>query len=445
MSQLSSVERPADGLQLDEPPPKRQIVIALCASVAGWSLDLYDLFILLYVAPALGALFFPSHIPTLSLAAVYAAFAVSCVVRPFGSVVFGSYADKHGRKKTLLLTMGGVGVITSLMGVLPTIQQVGLLAPVLLLCLRVLQGLFVGGVVAATHTIGTETVPPSWRGWVSGAITGAGGGLGSLLASVVFLVISTLFPGDSFNVWGWRCMFFTGLLSALVAILLFNHLNESPFFLQLQKAKKIATKSPVKIIFTEKYRRITIQNILVVFGAAGMYYLTSGYMPTFLAVVNKLPKPEIATILVACGVVATLSPILIGQLSEMIGRRLAFIISAAAGLVLFGLAGFNQMVGLPNGTTLVACGLILVFIGNGVYAPVLIFLNERFPTAIRASGTAVCWNIGFAMGGLMPMFASYLSKDTSSIPGVLTWLLIALSVLVIVSIFFAKETRGQFE
>jgi MFS family permease len=240
-------------------------------------------------------------------------------------------------------------------------------------------------------------------------------------------------------------MFFTGLLTALFAILIFNYLNESPFFLRLQKSKKILQKSPVKTIFEKQYLPVTIQNILVVFGAAGMYYLTSGYMPTFLAVVAKLPKPEIATILVACGVVATLSPIAVGQISEMIGRRKAFMASAAVGLVIFGVAGFNQMVGLPNGTSLVLLALALVLIGNGVYAPVLVFLNERFPTPIRASGTAVCWNIGFAMGGLMPMFASYLSKDTSAIPGVLTWLLLGLAVLVIVAIFFAAETKGKFE
>jgi MFS family permease len=176
-----------------------------------------------------------------------------------------------------------------------------------------------------------------------------------------------------------------------------------------------------------------------------MYYLTSGYMPTFLAVISKLPKPEIASILIGCGVVATLSPILVGQISEIIGRRKAFMLSSAVGLVIFYFVGFNHMVGLPNGTPLVAMALALVFIGNGVYAPVLIFLNERFPTAIRASGTAVCWNIGFAMGGLLPMFASYLSKETSAIPNVLTSLLLGLAVIVIVSIFFASESKGKFE
>ena len=136
---------------------KKQILVALFASVAGWSLDIFDLFLLLFVAPTIGPLFFPAENPVLSLAGVYAGFAVSGIVRPLGGVLFGSLADKRGRKKALFLTMGGVGIITALMGALPTVSQIGVLAAVLFLALRVLQGIFIGGINASTHTIGTET------------------------------------------------------------------------------------------------------------------------------------------------------------------------------------------------------------------------------------------------------------------------------------------------
>ena len=141
----------------------RQMRNAMVASVLGWSLDLFDLFILLYVAPVVGALFFPSSVPTLSLAAVYASFAVTLLVRPVGSAVFGHYADVYGRKSAMLAAIVGVGVSTAAFGLLPTIAQVGIVAPVLFLILRLVQGIFVGGVVASTHTIGTESVSPNWR------------------------------------------------------------------------------------------------------------------------------------------------------------------------------------------------------------------------------------------------------------------------------------------
>jgi len=196
-----------------EPVPavaKKQMRNAIIASVLGWSLDLFDLFILLYVAPVVGALFFPSNVPTLSLAAVYASFAVTLLMRPVGSAIFGHYADVHGRKNAMFVAIVGVGISTAAFGLLPTIAQAGVIAPILFLILRLVQGIFVGGVVASTHTIGTEWAAPNRRGAMSGLVGGGGAGIGALLASFVFLVMSSLFPGDAFAVWGWRCMFFSG-------------------------------------------------------------------------------------------------------------------------------------------------------------------------------------------------------------------------------------------
>src|SRR5580704_2495655 len=142
----------------------RGAVTAIIASILGWSLDLFDLFILLYVAPAIGKAFFPSDSPTLSVAAVYASFAVTLVMRPVGSALFGNYADRHGRKGAMIVAVIGVGLATAAFGLLPTLAQVGIVAPLLFLLLRLLQGIFVGGVVASSHTIGTESVAPQWRG-----------------------------------------------------------------------------------------------------------------------------------------------------------------------------------------------------------------------------------------------------------------------------------------
>src|ERR1700730_6966185 len=146
----------------------RGAVTAIIASTLGWSLDFFDLLILLYVAPAVGKAFFPSDSPTLSVAAVYASFAVTLFMRPVGSALFGNYADRHGRRGAMIVAVIGVGLATAAFGLLPTIAQIGVAAPILFLILRLLQGVFVGGVVASTHTIGTESVPAHWRGLMSG-------------------------------------------------------------------------------------------------------------------------------------------------------------------------------------------------------------------------------------------------------------------------------------
>src|SRR5258708_18976173 len=137
------------------PAATRQMRNAVVSSLLGWSLDLFDLFILLYVAPVVGALFFPSSVPTLSLAAVYASFAVTLLMRPVGSAIFGHYADVHGRKNAMFIAIVGVGFSTAAFGMLPTIAQAGYLAPALFLILRLVQGVFVGRVRAFHPTLRT--------------------------------------------------------------------------------------------------------------------------------------------------------------------------------------------------------------------------------------------------------------------------------------------------
>src|ERR1700728_3452771 len=126
---------------------RRQILTAVIASALGWALDLFDLFILLYVAPIVGKLFFPSAFPTLSLAAVYASFAVTLLMRPVGSALFGSYGDRYGRRGAMIVAVVGVGIATALFRALPTIDQIGVAAPIMFIILRLIQGIFVGGVV----------------------------------------------------------------------------------------------------------------------------------------------------------------------------------------------------------------------------------------------------------------------------------------------------------
>jgi MFS family permease len=423
---------------------RRQILWALIASSVGVGLDMFDMFLLLYVAPTIGELFFPKSVPTLALAGVYAAYATSLVMRPLGSALFGSLADKRGRKKALMLAMTGVGVVTAAMGLLPTVNQIGYFAVALFVILRILQGTFVGGVTASTHTIGTETVPPSWRGWVSGLVTGCGGGVGGLLSALVFWAMSHLFPGPAFATWGWRCMFFSGILSSIFAFIIFRNLNESPFFVEMQKSKPKHRKTPISTLFSSEYRGVMSLNVMIVTGAAAMFYLTSGYLPTFLGVINKIPKPVVGDILIWAGVVTILVPILSGHLSEMFGRRKAILFSAVVNIVVFYFA-FDALAGAKDFTTIAFWALLITCFGNAAYGPLLIFLNERFPTSIRATGTALCWSIGFALGGLVPTLVSIFSPQVQDIPSRLWMFMVGAAVIFFIGGLITPETKGKFE
>ncbi len=426
---------------------KRQATNAMIASLLGWSLDLFDLFILLYVAPVVGALFFPSSVPTLSLAAVYASFAVTLLMRPVGSAVFGHYADMHGRKGAMLVAIFGVGISTAAFGLLPTIKQAGVVAPVIFLVLRLIQGIFVGGVVASTHTIGTESVSPRWRGTMSGLIGGGGAGIGALLASFIFLITSSIFPGDAFAVWGWRCMFFSGLLSSLLGWFIFRGLEESPYFQEQQRNKAAAAAtalaSPVKTIFGGTYRNVLLLNLLITFGGGAGYYLTSGYLPSFLKVVNGLPNNVSSAILMAASGSALVSAVIIGALSDFIGRKKTFLLVGICTLFLLPFC-YLSLAKASDTTTIAFYALAIAFIGNAGYAPVLIFLNERFPTELRATGTGLSWNIGFALGGMMPTFVSLASSGTANIPMSLSIFAVVIFVIYTIGAAIIPETKGNF-
>jgi MHS family proline/betaine transporter-like MFS transporter len=435
---------------------QRQVIGAVAASCMGWALDLFDLFVLLYVAPVIGRLFFPSEHAMLSLAAVYASFAVTLLMRPLGSAWFGSYADRHGRKGAMIIAVVGVGLSTAAFGLLPTVAQVGLAAPILFLLLRLVQGVFVGGVVASTHTIGTESVAPKYRGAVSGLIGGGGAGLGALLASLTFLAMSAIFPGELFDVWGWRCMFFTGIISSVLGLFVFSSLEESPLWKKLAAEKALKTalqsksapvevvRSPLRTLFSRDYRSILFVNLLLTIGGGSGYYLTSGYLPTFLKVVSHAPNGAAAAILMICSVAVLIASIAAGHLSTFIGRKSTFVWIGAIRLV--ALPALFLLLPTAQSITMIGVyAVLLSALGSAGYAPILIFLNERFPTAIRATGTGLSWNIGFAIGGMMPTAVSLVAKDASQLPMTLAIFVGAISVIFLIGAFIVPETLGKLD
>jgi MHS family proline/betaine transporter-like MFS transporter len=410
------------------------------ASVAGWSFDLFDLFIVLYVAGAVGKQIFPSSRPTLSLAAVFASFAVSVLLRPLGAAIFGQYADRHGRKRTLVIVLTGVGVSTSLMGLVPTYGAVGLLAPALFVMLRVVQGVFVGGVVASTHTLGTESVAPHRRGLMSGLVGGGGSAIGAAMASVLFLGVSAAFPGDAFYVWGWRVMFFSGLLAALLSFVTFVSVEESPAW--REAADRSGPRIPLRALVARGERGRFAVNLAVASGAGGMYYLTAGYLPTFVEKVNGLGPTPKGGLLLASSLIVLISAPLAGMASQRFGRRRTMLVLGAVNIVVAPLLLWRMSrLGADDLGALTLTAMALTFIAGGCHAPVIAYLNERYPTALRSRGTALCWNIGFMIGGLLPTFVSLASPGLRDIPSRLIGFVIGALVVYLGANLLSPETR----
>ena len=443
----ASITAPNTGAAPAMPP--RKAFFAGLASTFGWALDLFDLFILLYVAPIVGRLFFPSDQPTLSLAAVYASFAVALLVRPIGSAIFGSYADKHGRKRALLIAMVGVGLSTAAFGLLPTIHQVGIIAPILVLLLRIVQGIFVGGIVASTHTIGTESISPKYRGLMSGLIGSGGAGMGAMLASFAYFVLSRIYPGEAFDEFGWRVMFFCGLISTFFGLIMYRLIDETPAFKQMQadRLKKGASAKPARplhTLFFGEYRNNMLLNLLITFGGGATYYITAGYLPTLLDLVAGVGHENASTVLIISSLGTIVGALTFGGLSDFIGRKKTFLLLGV--LCLFALPSlFMRIAPDLEFSTITLIASSISVLGGGIIAPVLIFLNERFPTILRASGTGLSWNIGFALGGIMPTVVSLVSSTPMDIPFVLAVSSGCLAIVYLIGAFVVPETQGNFK
>jgi MFS transporter, MHS family, proline/betaine transporter len=428
-------------------PSTKQIFLAATVSCLGWALDLYDLLILLYVAPVVGRLFFPANNPLLSLAAVFASFAVTLVMRPVGSALFGSYADRRGRKGALTLAVSMVGVATFLLGVLPTIQQIGVAAPIIFVLLRLVQGIFVGGVTACTGTVGVEAVPERWRGLMSGVIGGGGGGIGGMLAAGVFWITTSLITNAEYEQWGWRILFFTSILSSFMGLMVARKLEESPVWEALAKARSARNsdtprRSPLSLLFSKQHFGVFLANLPLIIAAGAGYYLTSGYLPSYLKIALHLPNDKVSIILSVSSIAALCASLFVGHMSQVFGRRSVFL-----GIGVFRLLALPACCLLMTQTDnlLLLCLLAALFgsCGNAAYAPLLVFLNERFPTTLRASGVGLSWSVGFAIGGMAPTLTVLAVQTPAQLPMSLAAFLIGTSILYLIGALLVPETRGR--
>jgi MHS family proline/betaine transporter-like MFS transporter len=420
---------------------RRRVFSAGAASVMGWSMDLYDLMIILYVAATIGPLLVPAGSETLQLAFVYASFAVTLVMRPLGSAIFGNFADKNGRKKAMLVAITGVGISTALMGAVPTYATAGVAAPLLFVALRLVQGVFVGGVVASTHTLGTETAGPRHRGLMSGLVSGGGAGLGAVTASVVYLVVSSVFPGEAFATTGWRFMFFTGLVAAALSFLVYAKTEESPLWSAQDRTVK-APASPIKSLFSARYRTVFLMNLILVIGGASLYYLTVGFFPTFFGKNLGLEPGDSALALIFANVAVIVGGIVGGVCSDRLGRRRTFVLLGLPTLIGVPLLyAFLSTLGADDLGLITVCAVVMAFLMMTATAPILIFLNERFPTRIRATGTAMSWNVGYALGGMTPTLVTLLSPEVGDIPSRLVIVTAVAAVLFLLGAAVMPETK----
>jgi len=412
------------------------------AAASGWigsALEYYDFFIYATAASLVfPQIFFPAGNPTTAIIASLATYGVGYLARPIGGVVLGHYGDTHGRKKVLVLCLFVMGVATMLVGVLPTYEQVGLLAPALLVILRLIQGFAVAGEISGASSMILEHAPFGRRGFfASFALQGVQAG--QIMAAAVFLPLAHFMPAGAFMSWGWRIPFLSSAVLIVAGVLVRRKVAETPVFVESNRMGAVS-KAPVADAIRYCWRDMirvasmalmnTIPVVATIFGAA--YAVQPAYGIGFDADVY-LWIPVLGNAL------AVVIIPMVGNLSDRIGRRPPIIGGAlGAGLLAFPYLYFISIAQVPLAiiTSLLMWGLIY----QGYNAVFPSFYPELFPARMRVSAMAIAQNVGTMLTALLPALFAAVAPPGSSVPLIVGSITCGVTVLAAIAAFSARET-----
>ncbi|WP_406447866.1 MHS family MFS transporter [Streptomyces sp. NBC_00876] len=407
----------------------------MVASTVGTVMEWYD-FNLYGLASALifGPLFFGSSSTGGTLAS-FATFAVGFAARPIGGMLFGHLGDRIGRKYVLLITMMGMGVTTTLIGVLPTHAMVGIWAPILLIFLRVCQGIAVGGEFAGATLLTVENAPPGKRG-LHGAIPAMGTGAGFVLASAVFGLVSML-PDDSFESWGWRIPFLLSALLVLFGLWVRMGIEETPVFAELEESGE---RERFPLLATVKRQPGAILRVLGITVSGFVWgYLIQAFA---LSYATKELDIEKSTMLWSIALASALEIAAIpfwGWLSDRIGRRVMVAIGLTC-TIAYAFPFFQLLETRNTGLIFLAMVIAIPICKDMVFGPQAALVAELFDARVRYSGISVGREFGGAIfGGTAPFIGTALQASSGSIAPVALYVM-AGCVITAIAVFAGRET-----
>ena len=408
---------------------------AIIAGIAGNVMEWYDFAVYGYFAMVIGRHFFPAKDSASSLLAAFGVFAAGFLMRPLGSLVFGHIGDKLGRKLALTASVMVMAVPTFLMGLLPTYDQVGLAAPVLLVLLRLVQGLSVGGEYTTSGVFLVEQSAPERRGFL-GSFVPLGSTIGVLLGSAVAAAINSFFDEASVNSWGWRLAFLLGLLVGGIGFAIRRQLADD----RSAPGGMPPAASPIRDAFRIQWRTI-LQVVGLNAAGAVAYYMCFVYVTTYLRRIDFIASSRALDIntIALLALLATIVPM--GILSDRVGRK-PVLLAATAGLFVLALPLFWML--HHTETTIVLLGQIAFAVLNAAYwGPSTATMVELVPSGTRCTVLSVGYNLGLAiLGGATPMAAVYTIRHSGYdlSPAVLVMATAAISFFVVLGLGETNRT-----
>jgi MFS family permease len=418
----------------------RKVAIAACF---GTFLEWYDFLTFATLAVVFAPLFFPSSDPSTALLASLATFGVGMVVRPIGAAIFGSIGDRIGRRPVFMITITLMGIATVCVGFLPTYAQVGIWAPILLVSLRLLQGLSAGGEIGGSAVYLTEHAGDSNRGLKTSFLQ-LMGPLGILVSTLQIAVLQSYLTPEEFLSWGWRVPFWVSLILLLVAFKARMALEETPIYLQLSQ-KEAQSKSPLRdnLKDPETRKRMFLLFFCISAGGAVLFFCVQVYTSIFLKTSVKL-APQLVDQLSVYATLALLPlTVFAGWLSDKIGRKPVVVSGLILGAI-FILPAFNLLQNLSSNSTFAIAGILigLSAILALVVGPQTALLAELFPAKTRNSAATLPHNLAAGwVGGLLPLIVTWLNQEWGSNLAGLWYPTIFLASGAVVAILYFPETR----
>ncbi|MDO1485863.1 major facilitator transporter [Rhodococcus rhodochrous] len=410
------------------------------SSLLGTTIEYYD-FLLYSTMAALvfGDLFFPSSNSAVSTIAAFGTLAAGYVARPLGGLAFGHFGDRLGRKSMLVITMVMMGIASFAIGILPTYEQIGMLAPVLLVTLRVVQGVAVGGEWGGAALMVAEHSDDRRRGLWTGLMQ-LGSPIGFLLSTSA-VMLATLLPDASFESWGWRLPFIAS--AALLAIGLYVRMSvvESPVFEQAAAKAEVAAEAKPPVLQLLRRPRPLVLACAVGIGPFAMTALITSHIIAYTTSVGY-SSSTVMRILVLMSVVSIVTIPGFSALSDRVGRR-AVSLTGAAVAVLYAFPLY-MMINTGSIALLTVALLFGQVVQSAMYAPLAPMLSEMFGTDVRYTGVSFGYQFASLIGaGFTPMIAASLlvASDGSSLP--LSLILVGTACVTILAAWIASETRGK--